>query len=139
MFEVPGLPAGEVLSFEGDTGPYLQYTHARCCSILRKAASPNIAFQDVDPSLLADSPELMVALGRYPAAIREAGNRREPSALAQALLRIASAGNAFYRDRRVLGCGDEALERARLAAVAALRNTLADGLGLLGVPAPEEM
>ena len=129
----------EVLSFEGDTGPYLQYTHARCCSILRKAASPNIAFQDVDPSLLADSPELMVALGRYPAAIREAGNRREPSALAQALLRIASAGNAFYRDRRVLGCGDEALERARLAAVAALRNTLADGLGLLGVPAPEEM
>ena len=81
----------------------------------------------------------MVALGRYPGALREAGRKREPSALAQSLLRIASAGNAFYRDKRVLGCGDENLEYARLAAVTALRNVLADGLHLLGVPAPEEM
>tara|TARA_B100001750_G_scaffold214187_1_gene197192 strand:- start:383 stop:2092 length:1710 start_codon:yes stop_codon:yes gene_type:complete len=129
----------EVLSFEGDTGPYLQYTHARCCSILRKANSPSISSAEVDSSLLSDSKELMVALGRYPGALREAGRKREPSALAQSLLRIASAGNAFYRDKRVLGCGDENLEYARLAAVTALRNVLADGLHLLGVPAPEEM
>jgi arginyl-tRNA synthetase len=92
----------------------------------------------VDPTLLADAGDLMVSLGRFPAAVREAAARREPMILAQQLLRIAAAGNAFYRDHRVLG-SEPALEDARLAAIAALRGTLALGLGLLGVPAPEEM
>jgi len=128
----------EVLSFEGDTGPSLQYTHARCCAILRKAGRPVPAAEEVDAALLADSPGLMAALGRFPAAVREAAARREPSILAQYLLRLGTAGNHFYRDRRVLG-SEPALEAARLAAIGALRRTLATGLGLLGVPAPEEM
>lgn len=129
----------EVLSFEGDTGPSLQYTHARCCSILRKADRPIPAPANVDPALLADAPELWVALGRFPGAVREAADKREPMVLATALLKIGSAGNGFYREKRVLGSGDAALEDARLAAVDALRRTLALGLGLLGVPAPQEM
>ena len=129
----------EVLSFEGDTGPSVQYTHARCCSILRRAERAVPAASEVDTALLADAPELWIALGRFPGAVREAAEKREPMILAQQLLRIASAGNVFYREKRVLGTGDEALEGARLAAIDALRRTLALGLGLLGVPAPTEM
>jgi arginyl-tRNA synthetase len=129
----------EVLSFEGDTGPSLQYTHARCCSILRKADRPIPSAAEVDPALLADAPELWVALGRFPGAVREAAEKREPMVLATALLKIGSAGNGFYREKRVLGTGDAALEGARLAAIDALRRTLALGLSLLGVPAPQEM
>lgn len=129
----------EVLSFEGDTGPSLQYTHARCCSILRRAERAVPSPSEVDPALLADAPELWVALGRFPAAVREAAEKREPMILAQQLLKIGTAGNVFYREKRVLGTGDEALEGARLAAIDALRRTLALGLGLLGVPAPTEM
>jgi len=128
----------EVLSFEGDTGPYLQYTHARCCAILRKAARPAPPSGEVDPEVLAGDEELLVALGRFPAAVREAAAKREPMLLAQQLLRIGTAGNAFYRDRRVLGT-EAPVESARLAAVDAIRSTLALGLGLLGVPAPAEM
>ena len=129
----------EVLSFEGDTGPYLQYTHARCCSILRKAEREVPAFADIDPALVQDGRELFVAIGRLPQALREAATRREPMTVAQALLKIAAAGNVYYREHRVLGTGDDALEGARLAVIDTLRRTLKLGLGLLGVPAPEEM
>jgi arginyl-tRNA synthetase len=136
----------EVLSFEGDTGPYLQYTHARCCSILRKAKEASIDLEallaaptSIDSNLLADSRELWVAIGRYPGAVREAADKREPMILAQALLRIAGAGNSFYREKRVLGGDDPTLTLARLLAIDALRRTLASGMALLGVPAPTEM
>jgi arginyl-tRNA synthetase len=129
----------EVLSFEGDTGPYLQYTHARCCSILRKAERPVPAFKDIDPALLEGGHELFVAIGRLPQALREAAQKREPVLLAHALLKIASAGNGYYRENRVLGTGDPALEDARLSVIDALRSTLALGLELLGVPVPEQM
>ena len=129
----------EVLCFEGDTGPYLQYTHARCCSILRKAERPVPTFDDIDPGLLMGNRQLFVAIGRLPQALREGAEKREPMIVAQALLRIASTGNVYYRENRVLGIGDDALESARLAVIDTLRRTLALGLGLLGVPAPEEM
>ncbi len=130
----------EVLSFEGDTGPYLQYTHARLRSILRKAGRSVPAAEAVDLKLVAEeSREVCVALGRLPAALREAAAKREPMVLAQALMKIGAAGNAWYRDHRVLGAGSPALEDARLAVVAAICTTLRNGLGLLGVPAPEEM
>ena len=129
----------EVLSFEGDTGPYLQYSHARCCSILRKADRALTSIDSIDLTLLEGGQELFVAMGRLPQAIRETGQKREPVLLAHALLKIASAGNAYYRENRVLGTGDLALENARLLVIQALRDTLALGLGLLGVPAPEQM
>jgi arginyl-tRNA synthetase len=69
----------------------------------------------------------------------DAAEKREPTILSQALLKIAAAGNSFYREHRVLGTGDEQLEGARLAIIDSLRNTLRIGLGILGVPAPEEM
>ena len=128
----------EVLSFEGDTGPYLQYTHARCCAILRKADRPTPNYKQIDSKELADSPELLIALGRYPLALREAWEKREPMVLATYLLKLGAAGNFFYKDKRVLGSG-EATESARLYAIDMLRRILADGLAILGVPTPNEM
>lgn len=129
----------EVLSFEGDTGPYLQYTHARCCSILRRAEKDVPSINDIDFSILEGGRELWVAIGRLPQAVREAAIKREPMLIANALLKIAAAGNGFYRDNQVLGTGDDDLEKARLVAIDTLRKTLALGMRLLGVPAPHEM
>ncbi|MGY8758058.1 MAG: arginine--tRNA ligase [Planctomycetota bacterium] len=129
----------EVLSFEGDTGPYLQYTHARCCSILRRAEKNVPSINDIDFSILEGGRELWVAIGRLPQAIREAAIKREPMLIANALLKIAAAGNGFYRDNQVLGTGDDDLEKARLVAIDTLRKTLSLGMRLLGVPAPHEM
>ena len=129
----------EVLSFEGDTGPYLQYTHARCCSILRRSEKDVPSIHDIDFSVLEGGRELWVAIGRLPQAIREAAIKREPMLIANALLKIAAAGNGFYRDNQVLGTGDDDLEKARLVAIDTLRKTLALGMRLLGVPAPHEM
>jgi arginyl-tRNA synthetase len=129
----------EVLSFEGDTGPYLQYTHARCCSILRRSGKKVPDCNDIDFSILEGGRDLWVAIGRLPQAIREAAAKREPMLIANALLKIASAGNGFYRDNQVLGTGDDELEKARLLAIDTLRKALALGMSLLGVPAPQEM
>jgi arginyl-tRNA synthetase len=129
----------EVLSFEGDTGPYLQYTHARCCSILRRADKDVPSINDIDFSILEGGRELWVAIGRLPQATREAAIKREPMLIANALLKIAATGNGFYRDNQVLGTGDDDLESARLVAIDTLRKTLALGMRLLGVPAPQEM
>ena len=129
----------EVLSFEGDTGPYLQYTHARCCSILRRADKDVPSINDIDFSILEGGRELWVAIERLPQSIREAAIKREPMLIANTLLKIAAAGNGFYRDNQVLGTGDDDLEKARLVAIDTLRKTLALGMRLLGVPAPQEM
>ncbi|MGB0685313.1 MAG: DALR anticodon-binding domain-containing protein, partial [Planctomycetota bacterium] len=79
------------------------------------------------------------ALGRLPQALREAAQKREPMVLAQALLRLGAAGNVYYRENRVLGLDDPALGNARLVVIDTLRRALSLGLGLLGVPCPEEM
>jgi arginyl-tRNA synthetase len=129
----------EVLSFEGDTGPYLQYTHARCCSILRRAEKDVPQLDDIDFSVLEGGRELWVAIGRLPQAVREAAAKREPMLIANALLKVAAAGNGFYRDNQVLGTNDDNLEKARLVAIDTLRKTLALGMKLLGVPTPQEM
>lgn len=127
----------EVLNFDGETGPYLQYTHARLRSILRKApVAPDPAKTDF--RLLADAGELLPVLADFPRAVAEAGDRYEPSILATYLLDLAKRANSFYRDHRVIG-EDEALMGARLLLVEGVATTLRVGLRLLGVAAPEEM
>ena len=128
-----------MLNFDGETGPYVQYTHARACSVLKKAGgAPDMP--KVDFSALTDdaSVDVIKMLESYPAKIREAASRYEPSVVARYLVDLAQAFNKFYHDNVIL-CDDERLRNARLAAVDAVRMVLKSGLALLGIKAPERM
>ncbi len=132
----------KVLNFDGETGPYVQYTHARCCSVLRKAQEANIRFDPAaaDASLLTDpsSTALLKAMDAFPAAIMAAAEKNEPYLVARATMDIASAYNKFYYDNRIMA--DEAdLRTARLSLTEAARAVLKSGLYLVGLQAPERM
>ncbi len=129
----------EVLNFDGETGPYLQYTHARFCSMLRKYG------KDVDRNadlqgLVADA-EMRIAkqLARFPQCLDHASRDSEPSYVASYLLELAAVANKFYNDVPVLVESDAALRDARVALVEGVRQVLRTGLGLLGMKAPEAM
>jgi arginyl-tRNA synthetase len=126
---------------------YVQYAHARLASILRNAADLGVAPAgegDFDPSLLSHEKEgeLLRALAEFPRVVAAAAQLREPHRVARYLEDTASAFHKFYDVCRVLPQGDEEttdLHRARLLLVAATKTVFANGLGLLGVSAPERM
>jgi arginyl-tRNA synthetase len=124
---------------------YVQYAHARIASLLRNAAEMGVARgDDFDPSLLAHDREgdLLGALGEFPRVVATAAELREPHRVARYLEQLAGTYHRFYDACRVLPMGDEAptpLTQARLWLVEATRVVLANGLGLLGVSAPERM
>ena len=126
---------------------YVQYAHARLASILRNAADLGVApaeGAEFDPSLLSHEREgqLLRALAEFPRVVAAAAQLREPHRVARYLEDTASAFHKFYDSCRVLPQGDEEptdLHRARLLLVAATRTVIANGLGLLGVSAPERM
>lgn len=125
----------EILAFEGETGPYVQYTHARLGSILRKAghdATPP------DLALLEDAAPILLSLGRFPAVIAAAAEKCEPSELAQYLLALSRQISSWLAEHKVLD-ENPALRSARLALVQGSQIVLRNGLTLLGVTAPEEM
>ncbi|MBQ2679993.1 MAG: arginine--tRNA ligase, partial [Firmicutes bacterium] len=128
----------KMTSFEGETGPYVQYTHARCASLISKASDLPETF---DYSLLDDEASLAVCrlFETFPDKIRDAAAKNEPYIVSRHIMAIAQAFNKFYHDNPVLSCEDENLRNARLAVVMATRIVLATGLGLLGIKAPERM
>jgi len=127
-----------VLSFEGDTGPYVQYAHVRLCGILRKYGKPVAAAPDF--GLLGRSEDLTVAkaLANLNGAVRRAAEANEPSVVAQYLLDLCAKWSNYYHKHQVVG-EDSSLTDARIALVDAVRQTVANGLALLGIKAPEEM
>ncbi len=125
----------EILAFEGETGPYVQYAHARLSSILRKAPPTEAA---IDWAQLADAAEILLGLGRYPAVVASAAHRAEPSELAQHLLALCRALSTWLTDHKVL-VDEPTLRASRLALVRGARIAIHNGLALLGVAAPEEM
>jgi len=129
----------EMLNFDGETGPYVQYTHARFCSILRKHGRPVDAACDVAP-LDGDAEMRAVRkLADFPAQVAAAADGNEPSFIATYLIELATVANKFYNEVPVLVAGDEAGTEARVRLVDAVRAVLATGLGLLGMSAPAEM
>ena len=129
----------EVLNFDGETGPYIQYTHARFCSILRKhGAVPDFA---TDLTMLGAVAEMRVArtLANFPTVVDQACSENEPSYVASFLLELATAANKLYNELPVIVHDDDGLTRARICIVDGVRRVLATGLDLLGMTAPEEM
>jgi arginyl-tRNA synthetase len=135
----------DLWSRKSDDNPVftVQYAHARISSILRNAADLGVAAES-HPDLLVDEKEgtLLRALAEFPRVVRAAAELREPHRVARYLEELARTYHRFYDTCRVLPRGDEGtsdLHRARLLLVDATRVVLANGLGLLGVSAPERM
>lgn len=125
------------LNFDGETGPYVQYTFARCCSVLRKAPE---GLPAPDYAALTDdeSQALLRLLSRFPEAVEEACLRNEPSIVTRATTDVAKAYNKFYYEHRILD-DDAAATAARLELTRACRAVIKTGLYLIGVDAPERM
>ncbi len=126
-----------VLNFDGETSPYLQYTHARCNSILAKATANGV---EADANALdnAETVRLCKLLAAFPQAIEDAALKYEPSILSALLIDIAQGFNRFYIEHRVLS-DNLAEQAARLQVVRATEIVLKKGLSLLGIEAPEQM
>lgn len=129
----------KVLNFDGETGPYVQYTHARACSIL-KNSSDVINADTIDFSLLtSDSAYTLLRLiSQCPDIIQDAASKFEPSLITRHLIEIAKAFNKFYHDEHIL-IDDEKQRCARLGLVLSTKQIIAYLLALLGIEAPERM
>jgi arginyl-tRNA synthetase len=136
----------DALNMQGDTGPYLQYAHARLCSIERKFAAAHPAAAAGEPRLLVrdDEKNVLLHIARMGTALAAVVDNDEPNHLATALLQLASAISSWLSagakdsSARVL-CDDAATAAARCRLVHAARTTLGEGLRLLGLIAPERM
>ncbi|MBD3248953.1 arginine--tRNA ligase [Candidatus Woesearchaeota archaeon] len=128
----------ESLSFEGETGPYVQYAHARICSILERYG------KDVEDDVLYDvlkteqDEKLIVLLSRFSETIEKSAESYSPHILARYLLDLSQGFNEFYHSCPVLDA-DEDVKKARLFLVSAVKQVLQNGLELLGIKAPKRM
>lgn len=134
----------KVLNFDGETGPYVQYTHARCASVLRKAgediAAKAAAMDHIDCSYLcSDSAyELAKLLYKFPDVVKDAGEKYEPSIVTRHIVDMAQGFNRFYHDEHIL-TDNEDEKVAKVALVMAAKEAIKNGLALLGMKAPERM
>lgn len=128
----------KVLTFEGETGPYVQYTHARACSVLRKANQPVRPDADCEVLTLDEEFALVRWLANYPEVLRHAAGGYEPFFLTDYLLTLAEHFNAYYHNHRIL-TDDLRVRGARLWLVHGVQTVLHSGLSLMGMAAPEEM
>jgi len=129
-----------MLSFEGNTGPYLQYAHARICSIFARAG---VKMEDTQqwPLAIRDAAEktLALVLLRYGQVVAETARSLEPHRLCTYLYELAEAYSGFYQQCPVIQADDDATRHSRLRLCNLVRRVLADGLDLLGIAAPQRM
>ena len=133
----------KVLNFDGETGPYVQYTHARACSVLRKAdvtAEDIAALDNINTEYITSESaySLIKLLYQIPQVISDAADKYEPSILTRHLVDVAQGFNKFYHDEHVLVDNDDE-RNAKLALVAASKKAICECLAILGIKAPERM
>lgn len=130
----------EALDFEKQGAPFIQYAHARACSIIKNAADEGIVFENFDPGILLEEQEitLIKKLAHFESAIDNAARELKPNFLAIYARELADAFNQFYRYVPVLSAEQE-FRAARLALVECSRIVLANALDTLGIAAPESM
>ncbi|MDY4923838.1 MAG: arginine--tRNA ligase [Prevotella sp.] len=132
----------ESIDFNGNTGPFIQYTYARIRSILRKAQAEGISI----PATLADTMplnekeiELIQKLNEFGAAVEQAGKDYSPSGIANYCYELTKAFNQFYHDYSILGADTEEEKVVRLVLAQNVGKTLKNGMALLGIEVPERM
>lgn len=121
---------------------YVQYAHARICTMLKQAANKGFSFeQDMDPTLLTTEKEvdLLKKLGEFPKTIADAASKHTPHKVTQYVFDLASLLHSFYNAEKVLDEDQPERTKARIALMKAVRITLRNGLRLIGVTAPEKM
>lgn len=129
----------KILNFDGETGPYVQYTHARAASVLRKAGITEVT-GNIDYNVLTDeaSIALLKELNRFPQVIADAAEKFEPFMIARFSVAVAQAFNKFYHDCQI-NVDDEKVKMARLKLVIVTKRIIKDSLELLGIGSPEQM
>jgi arginyl-tRNA synthetase len=127
----------ESIDFHGYTGPFIQYTHARIKSILRKEKAKADNIQAT--GLLKLEKELLIDLENYTTVIEQSGNEHDPSHLANYVYNIAKTFNSFYTEHSVMKAESEEKKQLRLLICEMTANVIASGMKLLGIPVPERM
>ena len=127
----------DALSFDGNTGPYAQYTYARTCSLLEKA---NGAGTEAKPIAMTDEEaELARVLSRFPETVSAALAEYEPSVVTRYILELCAAFNRFYHECQILSATDAAVKENRLAFTRATKTVLGRALSLICMPTPEKI
>ena len=127
----------DALSFDGNTGPYAQYTYARTCSLLEKAKD---AGKSAEPIAVTDEEaELARVLSRFPETVSSALAEYEPSVITRYILELCAAFNRFYHECQILSATDEKIKENRLAFTRATKTVLGRALSLICMPTPEKI
>ncbi len=130
----------ESIDFNGNTGPFIQYTHARICSILRKAEETGITTDNyTNASLLDEEVELIKTLTEYPAAVRSAAQQFAPSVIAAYAYDLAKQFNGYYHDHSILKEQDATTRSLRLMLAQQVARVIRSAMSLLGIAVPERM
>jgi len=130
----------QVLNFDGETGPYVQYTFARASSVLRKAQWDPANQEAIDMSLLTDeySQEILKLIENFPKRVEEACQKWEPYMITRYTVALATAFNKFYHENSIMNA-EESVKKARLKLTYVVTRVIKQGLYLIGVQAPEKM
>lgn len=132
----------ESIDFHGFTGPFVQYTHARIKSVLRKAKEAGFTYDAASSAadgLLKLERDLIILLEQYPSVLEQAVAEHNPSVIAIYVFNLAKSFNTFYTEHSVMNAETDEKKSLRLRMAAMTANVIASGMGLLGIRVPERM